>query len=82
MSDENLKPEDVVIEPITREIGERVAITGGRDYDTPVVRIVPSTYKDAQDHEKSIYISQGKNMGITLSLATLETALKWAKNEK
>ena len=81
MSNENIKPEDVVIEPIAREVGERVAVTNGRDYTTPLVRVVPSTYDDAQDHEKALHISQGKNMGISISLATLETILKWAKGE-
>lgn len=83
MSDnEIIKPEDLVLEPIVREVGERVAVTGGRDYDTPVVRVVPSTYQDSQDHEKALHISQGKNMGVSISLATLEVILKWAKGEK
>lgn len=75
----DVKPSDVVIEPIAREVGERVAVTNGRDYATPVVRVVPSTHDDAQDHEKALHISQGKNMGISISLSTLEAIVNWAK---
>lgn len=88
MSDENkpetteaTKPEEKVWEPIQRQVGERVAIAGGRDYATPMVRVVPSTHEHAQDHEKALYISQGKNQGISISLASLEAAVKWAKGE-
>jgi len=83
MSDEsNVKPEDVVFEPIVREIGERVVIVNGRDYIQPDVRIVPNTHKDSQDHEKAIYISQGKKNGISISLASLQAILDWAMGVK
>jgi hypothetical protein len=77
MSDENIKPEDVVAEPIVRAVGERVRIDGGRDYKEPTVRIINNTYEHSQDHEKAIYISQG-NGGVSLSLATLKTIIDWA----
>jgi len=86
MSDENkpaeTKPEvQEVAEPIVRPVGERVVITGGRDYIEPIVRIVPSTYEDAGDNEKAIYISQGKNMGVSLSLPTIQAIIDWALNK-
>lgn len=79
MSDENTKPETTeVFEPIVRNVGERVVLTGGRDYATPEVRVVQSNFEDAQDNEKLLYISQGKNMGVSLSLATVQAILDWA----
>lgn len=75
--------EDQVVELISREVGERVIINGGRDYDTPTARVVPSTYINSQDHEKALHISQGKGGGgISISLATLDTIMRWAKGEK
>lgn len=76
------KSEEKVFEPIQREIGERVILRNGRDYTTPEVRIVPSTFQDAQEHEKAIHIKQGKNMGISISLASLEAIAEWAKGLK
>jgi hypothetical protein len=80
MSD-TTQPEEKVWEPIQRQVGERVVINGGRDYATPLVRVVPSMHNAAGDHEKALYISQGKNAGISISLASLEAILKWAKGE-
>jgi hypothetical protein len=65
---------------ISRQIHERVLITGGRDYIPPIARVIQSTYKNADDNEKAIYIAQGKN-GISISLATLEAILLWARGE-
>lgn len=73
--------EEIVIEPIVREVGERVAITGGRDYSNPVIRVVPNTHAEAGEHEKAAHISQGKGMGVSLSLASLEAAVRWLKGE-
>jgi hypothetical protein len=77
MSDENIKPEDRIVEPIVREIGDRVIIDG-RDYVQPSVRVISNTFRDAQDHEKAIYISQVKGQGVSLSLSTLRAIVDWA----
>jgi hypothetical protein len=67
-----------MVKLINREIGENVLITGNRDYKEPRVRVVPNTYRDAQDYEKAIYISQGEG-GVSLSVETLEAIINWAK---
>lgn len=77
-----IKPEDVVFEPIARDIGERVVIIDGRDYATPSARIVPNTHEQAQEHEKAVHISQGKGSGVSLSLASLQAILDWAINKE
>lgn len=76
-----LKPECTVEEPIKKNVGDTVALNGGRDYDSPRARVVPSTYRHAEDHEKAIHISQGKNTGVSLSLATLKKIVEWAETE-
>lgn len=73
------KEDSDFVDPVKKEIGETVVLTGGRDYDSPRIRVIPSTYHGADDNEKALYISQGKNMGISLSLGTLEAIIKWAK---
>lgn len=79
---DNNKIENSVVECIVRSVGERVIISGGRDYVSPTVRIIESTYSDAGDNEKAIFISQKDTGGISLSLATLETILNWAKQKE
>jgi len=75
--------EDLVFEPIVREIGERVVIINGRDYIQPDVRVVPNTHRDAGDNEKAIYISQAKaGGGVSISLATLQAIIDWAQGIK
>lgn len=81
MNDADNKSEDIVVEPIVRLVGERVIISGGRDYVSPIVRIVESTYHAAADNEKALFISQKDTGGISLSLSTLETILNWAKQK-
>lgn len=73
---ENVK----VVEMIARNVGDNVSITGGRDYMVPRARVVPNTHEAAQDNEKAIHISQGKE-GVSLSIETLETILRWAKGD-
>jgi hypothetical protein len=74
--------EELIPEPVVREVGETIAFANGRDYNTTRVRVVPSMYAVAQDHEKWIYVSQNKNMGVSLSLATIEALVAWAKSRK
>lgn len=78
MSTEN--KEETFVEPIARNVGERLIITGGRDYAQPKVRVVNNTHPKAQDHEKSVYISQGE-LGVSLSLTTIEAIVAWAKGK-
>lgn len=66
---------------IVRSLGEKIVVSGGRDYSSPSVRIVPSMFEKSEENEKAIHISQGKNMGISISLETLEMIMKWAKKE-
>jgi len=74
MSDNN------VVE-IVRNVGDNVSITGGKDYMSPRIRVVPNTHDAATDNEKAIHISQGKE-GVSLSIETLENILAWAKGQK
>jgi hypothetical protein len=67
--------------PIKLDVSTRAKFTGGRDYIAPTALIVPSTFKDADDTEKSVYILQDKQ-GVSVSLETLERICKWARGEK
>lgn len=79
---EETKTEEIKVdEPITRPVGERVVINHGRDYINPIIRVVPNTFSDAQDHEKALHITQGPGMGVSLSLTTIEMIVKWAKGQ-
>lgn len=78
---EAIKSERTVEEPIKKDIGDTVVITAGRDYDSPKVRVVPNTYHNAEDHEKALHISQGKGVGISISLNTLKQIIAWAEKE-
>lgn len=70
------------VEMIKRNVGDTVSITNGRDYAVPSIRIVPCTHDKAGDNEKAIYISQGKDRGgVSLTIETLETIVRWAKGE-
>jgi hypothetical protein len=64
---------------IKREIGDRIIIADGRDYVPPSARVIASTFKEAAEDEKSIYISQGK-LGISISIESLRRILKWAED--
>jgi hypothetical protein len=66
---------------ITREMGENVSINGGKDYMPPRIRVVPNMHETAQDNEKAVHISQGKE-GVSLSIETLEAIVAWAKGQK
>jgi hypothetical protein len=66
---------------IVRNVGENISLVGGKDYMAPRIRIVPNTHETAQDNEKAIHISQGKE-GVSLSLETLETILRWARGQQ
>ena len=70
------------VEIIKRNIGDNVSITKGRDYAVPTIRVVPCTHDDAGDDEKALYITQGKDRGgVSLTIETLETIVRWAKGE-
>lgn len=70
-----------VNEPIQKNVGSMIHLTKGRDYDVVRVRVVNSTFKHAEDHEKAIYIAQGRS-GISVSLASLEEIINWAKTSQ
>lgn len=64
-----------------KNIGSVIAFPSGRDYSTVRCRVVQSTYKDATDDEKALYLSQGSGLSgsISISLSTLEAIIAWAK---
>lgn len=73
MSDENKTD---IVDPIVRKVGERVIIDKGRDYSAPTARVILSTFEDAGDEEKAVYISQGK-VGISVSVQSLQAIINW-----
>ena len=77
MSDDNKE----YVDPIVRKVGERVIVDGGRDYSAPTARVILSTFSDAGEEERAVYISQGK-VGISVSLQTLQAIINWAKQDQ
>jgi hypothetical protein len=75
---DNVNKQEQAVDPIVREVGERVIIDQGRDYIAPTIRVVCNTFEHATDDEKALYISQGKS-GISISLTSLQAAINWAK---
>jgi hypothetical protein len=66
---------------IKREVGDNAKFVGGKDYAEPLVRVITSMNKDASDNEKALFISQGKDHKLSISLPTLEMIVKWAKKQ-
>jgi hypothetical protein len=82
VSDDSDDSDPNFVDPIKKQIGETVVLTNGRDYVSPKVRVVPSTYHGASENEKQLYISQGKTGGISISLESLKHIVAWAEKEK
>jgi hypothetical protein len=75
------KTNDAPKDGFNKNVGAVIAFPGGRDYSTVRCRVVSSTYKNAADDEKALYLSQGNGLSgsISISLSTLEAIIAWAK---
>lgn len=56
---------------------DSIAFSGRRDATTPIVRIVESSYHDADDGEVALLIGSEE-----ISITTMEAIVEWAKNNK